>query len=108
MGKKRIVIIPNLAFNSLIIKRPQENWGQVFLKEIASNLNLSFSIFRRGMEYLFKREKILPHYVIMDNFVNSILGREKLLIPPEEGLEAIRVLEEVDRELKLTSNSSAR
>jgi hypothetical protein len=28
-------------------------------------------------------------------------GREeKLLVPPEEGLEAIRVLEEIDEELK--------
>jgi hypothetical protein len=90
-----------LAFNTLIkINKPQKSWSQVFSREIISNLKLSCAIFGRGIEYLFKKEKILPHFIIIDNFIDSILRQGKLLILPEEGLETIRVLEEIEENLK--------
>jgi predicted dehydrogenase len=100
-GEKGKILIPGLAFNTLIkTSQSQKTWSQIFSTEIISNLKSSSAIFRRGMKYLVKKDKILPHFIIIDNFIDSILSQEKLLIPPEEGLEAIRVLEEIDKNLK--------
>ena len=100
-GEKGKILILGLAFNTLIkINKPQKSWSQGFSREIVSNLKLSCAIFGRGMEYMVKRDKILPHFIIIDNFIDSIQRQEKLLIPPEEGLEAIRVLEEIEENLK--------
>jgi len=39
----------------------------------------------------------LPHYLILDNFVESILNNQKLFITPEEGMKAAKIAEEAER-----------
>jgi hypothetical protein len=38
----------------------------------------------------------MEHFSILDNFVNSILRDDALTIPPEEGLETVRILKEIE------------
>jgi predicted dehydrogenase len=105
-GEKGKILIPGLAFNTLIkMNEPQKNWSEVFSKEIISNLKSSSAIFGRGIEYLIKKDKILPHSIIIDNFIDSILEKEKLLVPPEDGLETIRILEEIEKDLGTNSGT---
>ena len=74
-------------------------WRSVFSKHIISNLNTSFQIFKRGLNYFIKRTRSFPHFLILDNFVNSILGDKPLIVPPEEGLEVIRCLKAIEERI---------
>lgn len=104
-GKEGRIVISYLAFNTLIkIKKlHNENWRTIFFREIKLNAIATFLTFFRGIEYLVKGNKLLPHAVIIDNFVDSIQGKNQLLIEPEEGLESLRVIEEIEQIAKLNT-----
>ena len=96
-GEKGKITAPSPEFNTFTkIDRKEENWLNIFKEEIFNNIKLSSAIAKRGFEYITSGSKILPHYLILDNFVNATLHHERLLIPPEEGLEALKILEKVE------------
>jgi len=93
-GKMIIPPFPTGVFKWLEMPE-QRNFRKIISKEF-KRLIPPFGMIREGMKYLLLREKVLAHYTILNNFVRSILYNNELIVPPEEGLETIRVLKKID------------
>lgn len=100
-GDKGMIQVLPLALNTAYLHKSENylQWRSVFLNYMLSNLDSSFQMFKRGLKYFLKGTKILPHYVIIDNFVNSILKGEPLIVPPKEGLEVVRCLKLIEERI---------
>jgi len=93
-GKMIIPPFPTGVFKWLEMPE-QRNFRKIISKEF-KRLVPPFGMIREGIKYLLLREKVLAHYTILSNFVRSILYNDELIVPPEEGLETIRVLKKID------------
>lgn len=99
-GEKGKIIAQSLEFNTFVkMNKEKENWLNIFEVEIINNMKVSFNVGKRGFQYVTKGVKILPHFLILDNFVDAILNSGRLLVPPEEGVRTIQILEEVEKKL---------
>lgn len=95
--EKGKIIAPSPEFDTFIKwSRREKNWSTAFTEEFFSNLQISFGIAKRGIKYLVYGIKILPHYIILNNFIDSILYDKELLVHPEEGLEAVEMIEKIE------------
>lgn len=96
-GERGKIFVPSPEFNTFTkIDRKEEDWLNIFKEEIFNNFKFAFSVVKRGIEYITSGTRILPHYIILDNFVNAVLYNERLLISPEEGLQSLKILEMVE------------
>jgi predicted dehydrogenase len=96
-GGKKIILPPLPACALQKIEAPeQRDYRKVMIKEFR-RLIPPLGMLSRGLEYMLFGRKVLPHYIISSNFVRSILYDEELIVPPEEGMEAIQILEKIDK-----------
>jgi len=96
-GKRKIILSPLPGCGLQKIEAPtQRDYHKIMIREF-KRLLPPIGMICRGIKYLLLGRKVLPHYVISDNFVKSILYDEELIVPPEEGMEAIEILEKVDK-----------
>ena len=96
-GDNKKIILPPLIASAFqkIEGTEQRDYRKAMLKEFRRSIPPSGMI-SRGIKYTLFGRKVLPHYIISDNFVRSILYDEELIVTPEEGMEAIKILEKVD------------
>lgn len=101
-GTKGEIFIPTVVFNTVVMRASsmKESWIDKFRKEILLDLRLSWGGVKRGVEYLLRGPALFPHATIINQFVDAINGKGNVPIPPEEGLEAVRVLQEIEKEFR--------
>jgi predicted dehydrogenase len=93
---KKIVLPPLPACGMQKIEAPQQrDYRKIVIKGF-KRLIPPFGMISRGIKYVLFGRKVLPHYIISENFVRSILYNEELIVHPEEGMEAVKTLEKLD------------
>ena len=96
------ILVPSFELGTFTkVKRDvNENWFRIFKHEIMNNTKASFEITKTGVMYSLYKIQSLPHYSILDNFVESILTNSELIVTPEEGLRTVEIVEKIDKILK--------
>lgn len=99
-GDKGMIKMSPITNSAYIFKSDRYyKWNSTFSDSIKSDLSIASQTFKRGLSYILRKTKILPHSIILDNFIDSIQTNEKLLVPPEEGLETVKILKKIEEKL---------
>lgn len=99
-GTKKKITFPSLPFNTLLADQCHYGeWKSVYKSSVLANMKAAWGMTIRGFDYLLRRIAILPHYNLINSFIDSINEKREPPVLPEEGKRAVGILEEVQAQI---------
>jgi predicted dehydrogenase len=96
VGTKGQISIGRLAMGPVVVQKPMANWRGIFVETVGHDLKSLLSLTGLAIRNLVCGATVSPHHFIINNFLETIAGRAELFVKPEEGLQALEVLERTE------------